>query len=99
MIGLDTNVLVRYVTQDDPDQSPRANAVIAGLSRQHSRCYTTPRDAIEPRALADLYQRLSGGPDLARSLDAPTFDHQPHDHVRVMADPAGHVPCFVVDEG
>jgi len=24
MIGLDTNILVRYLTQDDPDQSPKA---------------------------------------------------------------------------
>jgi predicted nucleic-acid-binding protein len=28
VIGLDTNVLVRYLTQDDPEQSPLANAVI-----------------------------------------------------------------------
>lgn len=28
MIGLDTNVLVRYVTQDDPLQSARANRLI-----------------------------------------------------------------------
>jgi predicted nucleic-acid-binding protein len=28
MIGLDTNVLVRHVTQDDPVHSPRANALI-----------------------------------------------------------------------
>ncbi len=28
MIGLDTNVVVRYLTQDDPDQSPRASALI-----------------------------------------------------------------------
>ena len=29
MIGLDTNVLVRYLTQDDPAQSRRANRFIA----------------------------------------------------------------------
>ena len=29
MIGLDTNVLVRYLTQDDPSQSRRANQFIA----------------------------------------------------------------------
>lgn len=34
MIGLDTNVLVRYVTQDDPDQSPRANALFESLSER-----------------------------------------------------------------
>jgi len=28
MIGLDTNILVRYLTQDDPDQSPRATHLI-----------------------------------------------------------------------
>lgn len=28
MIGLDTNVLVRYLTQDDPEQSERANRLI-----------------------------------------------------------------------
>jgi predicted nucleic-acid-binding protein len=28
MIGLDTNVLVRYFTQDDPTQSPRATNLI-----------------------------------------------------------------------
>ena len=28
MIGLDTNVLVRYLTQDDPIQSPKATEII-----------------------------------------------------------------------
>jgi predicted nucleic-acid-binding protein len=28
MIGLDTNILVRYVTQDDPTQSPRATQIV-----------------------------------------------------------------------
>jgi predicted nucleic-acid-binding protein len=28
MIGLDTNILVRYLTQDDPTQSPRATELI-----------------------------------------------------------------------
>jgi predicted nucleic-acid-binding protein len=32
MIGLDTNVLVRYFTQDDPVQSRTANAFIGRLS-------------------------------------------------------------------
>jgi predicted nucleic-acid-binding protein len=30
MIGLDTNVLVRYLTEDDPVQSPRAIEIIEG---------------------------------------------------------------------
>lgn len=28
MIGLDTNIVVRYLTQDDPVQSPQATAII-----------------------------------------------------------------------
>jgi predicted nucleic-acid-binding protein len=32
MIGLDTNVLVRYIMQDDPVQSPEATAVIQSLT-------------------------------------------------------------------
>lgn len=32
MIGLDTNVLVRYIAQDDPKQSAQANRLIGTLS-------------------------------------------------------------------
>ena len=32
MIGLDTNVLVRYIAQDDPVQSPKATRLIESLS-------------------------------------------------------------------
>jgi|SRR5579864_3965271 len=28
MIGLDTNILIRYLTQDDPLQTPKANEII-----------------------------------------------------------------------
>ena len=35
MIGLDTNVVVRYLTQDDPVQSPKATALIErGLTEE-----------------------------------------------------------------
>ena len=32
MIGLDTNVLVRYIAQDDPQQSPKATRLIESLT-------------------------------------------------------------------
>jgi predicted nucleic-acid-binding protein len=38
VIGLDTNILARYLTQDDPAQSRRANAVIAEATRRGDRC-------------------------------------------------------------
>ncbi len=31
MIGLDTNVVVRYIMQDDPKQSPKATALVESL--------------------------------------------------------------------
>jgi predicted nucleic-acid-binding protein len=34
MIGLDTNILLRYLAQDDPTQSPRATEIIARLTGQ-----------------------------------------------------------------
>ncbi len=35
MIGIDTNVLVRFVMQDDPKQAKHANAFFASLSDQN----------------------------------------------------------------
>src|ERR1700739_1317829 len=37
MIGLDTNILVRYLTQDDRIQSPRANYIIDRLTEAQPR--------------------------------------------------------------
>jgi predicted nucleic-acid-binding protein len=34
MIGLDTNVLVRYIMQDDPKQAQKATRLIGGLTSQ-----------------------------------------------------------------
>ena len=35
MIGLDTNILVRYIMQDDAKQSPKASALIESLDNDH----------------------------------------------------------------
>lgn len=36
MIGLDTNILVRYLTQDDPDQSLKATEIIEQRLREEN---------------------------------------------------------------
>lgn len=62
MIGLDTNVVVRFLAQDDPVQSPLATRLFNRLSREQpgfisavvlaeiswvlSRAYKTPRDQV-----------------------------------------------------
>ncbi len=38
MIGLDTNVLVRYLVQDDPVQSPRANQLMERYGTADDPC-------------------------------------------------------------
>jgi predicted nucleic-acid-binding protein len=34
MIGLDTNILVRFIAQDDPTNSPKANSIMRSLSAE-----------------------------------------------------------------
>ena len=41
MIGLDTNILVRYLTQDDPAQVQKATQVIEGAVEQGEPLYIT----------------------------------------------------------
>jgi predicted nucleic-acid-binding protein len=41
MIGLDTNILVRYLTQDDPEQTKKVNLEIAALTAQGISFYIT----------------------------------------------------------
>jgi predicted nucleic-acid-binding protein len=40
--GLDTNVLVRYLTEDDPVQARRAAAFIATTVARGERCFVSP---------------------------------------------------------
>jgi len=39
MIGLDTNVLVRYLTQDEPGQARKASGVVAEAVALGERCF------------------------------------------------------------
>ena len=42
MTGLDTNVLVRYITQDDPDQAATASRVIEGTDEHGEKLLIQP---------------------------------------------------------
>ena len=41
MKGLDTNVLLRYVTADDPAQTPRARGVLERAEAEGERCHVS----------------------------------------------------------
>ncbi len=68
MIGLDTNVLVRYITQDDPVQSPAATKLIESLSVQEPGFIALVVTAELVWVLQKSYH--SSRPDLARVLES-----------------------------
>jgi predicted nucleic-acid-binding protein len=66
--ALDTNVLVRYLTQDDPAQARRANAFIAEQVATGARCF------VGSVVLCELVWVLRGAygvgkPDMLRTLE------------------------------
>ena len=67
MIGLDTNVLVRYVLQDDPRQSPRASRLIDALSADKP-------GFVPVVALVELAWVLGAGYELTRAQLAAVLE-------------------------
>jgi predicted nucleic-acid-binding protein len=68
MIGLDTNVLVRYLTLDDAAQARRASALITESTSGGARCYLSPVVLCELTwVLREAYDRTK--PDLLSTLD------------------------------
>ena len=67
MIGLDTNVLVRYVMQDDPRQSPHATRLIEALSADEP-------GFVPVVALVELVSVLAGSYALDRAQVATVLD-------------------------
>ena len=58
MIGLDTNVLLRYLAQDDPAQSPRATEIITRRLSEEEPGFVSLVTVLEVTwVLRNLYQR------------------------------------------
>jgi predicted nucleic-acid-binding protein len=61
MIGLDTNVLLRYLVQDDPAQSPRATAIIEHRLTKQSPGFVSLVSILEiVWVLGSLFKRTRG---------------------------------------
>ena len=67
MIGLDTNVLVRYIMQDDPEQSPKATELIESLTSD------TP-GFITMVSVVELYWVLTSAYELSGQQVAQALD-------------------------
>jgi predicted nucleic-acid-binding protein len=67
MIGLDTNVLVRYIMQDDPTQSPKATLIVESLEEVASGFVTLV-------SIVELVWVLSVSFELTRSQVAQALD-------------------------
>jgi len=90
VIGLDTAVLVRYLAQDEPKQSRRANAVVSRAVRAGERLH------VSSLVLCELTWVLSGAyrlpkprlvDVLRRMLDTPQLDVEERDLARrALAD-------------
>jgi predicted nucleic-acid-binding protein len=68
MIGLDTNVLVRYIMQDDPKNSPKANQLIESLDADNPG-YITMVSVVELYWVLTSCYELSGQ-QAAQALEA-----------------------------
>jgi len=69
MIGLDTNVLVRYLTQDDPEQSARASHLI------ETRCTRHEPGRISLVVLCELTWVLEGAYEYGKKLVVQVLEH------------------------
>ena len=67
MIGLDTNVVVRYIMQDDPKQSPKATRLIEALTSENP-------GFISIVSVVELSWVLSSSYDLKRDQLVQAFD-------------------------
>lgn len=88
MIGLDTNVLVRFVMQDDPDQAAAASAALAQLN-QTEPGFVCREVLVELVWVLERAYRLPRA-DIARALDglleAQELVIEAADRVAVAAD-------------
>ena len=79
MIGLDTNVLLRYLTQDDPTHSPRATEIIERRLTQQEPGFVSLVSVLEVVwVLKSLFKRsrLQIANDIEMLLAADTLEIQ-----------------------
>ena len=59
MIGLDTHILVRYLTQDDPSQSPKATEIVERRLTEENPGFVTVVEILETVWVLDRAYKLA----------------------------------------
>ncbi len=100
MIGLDTNVLVRYLVQDDAAQARLASAAIESAAGRGERLRLTAITLCElVWVLESAYHQTRA--DVARALEqivrTADFDVEHVDHVRKAIERYGSTPADFAD--
>ena len=81
MIGLDTNVLVRYVTQDDPEQAEAAGQLIEG------QCTPKSPGLVSVVVLSEVVWVLRGAYDYDKSVVVSVLRQIPQTAELAVEDP------------
>ena len=68
MIGLDTNLIVRYLAQDDPVQSPRASAVVERRLTEQEPGFVSVVAVVETARVLKRAYKVSDQ-EIARALE------------------------------
>lgn len=104
MRGLDTNILVRSLTDDDPDQSPRAQRFLAAAAENGERLYISTVVLIELcwtlRSSPYKYNREAIADVVTTLLQTHLFEVQDRDLARsAVADyrsGGGDLPDYLI---
>ena len=99
MIGLDTNVLVRYITSDDNQQAALAGRLIESLDEQSPGYITLVTLAELGWVLESAYHQTRA--DVARAFEqivrTADFDLEHADHVRKAIERCRSTPADFAD--
>jgi predicted nucleic-acid-binding protein len=90
VIGLDTNILIRYITQDDPVQAPKATALIEGQLTEDNPGFISIVTLVETAwVLARTYsladEEIAAEIRLILSSDSLVLEHEKEAHGAMIA--------------
>jgi predicted nucleic-acid-binding protein len=95
VIGLDTNVLVRYLAQDDPLQSPRATRILESVLSEENPGFVSVVVMVETvwvldRAYGLSVREIAATVERMLQIDVLIIDHEQEVFTAMIALKEGH---------